>query len=245
MKRIIFLLDETIQVFRLGKTSNAKISKGGEQIIQTYTFSIDQFNFIRGCILTGQKPTIKSFFGLDAKNCFDCPFSVANGNGGCYTHKGMLYFGLISMLKSIVREFDHIDNIPTYNDEIGADIVQMSIGKYVRFGSYGEPSMHPLELVKLLTKASKSWTGYTHQYFRKPEYAEFLMASVHNARQAKTAADKFGYRSFVAASDVLGLNNMVQCPASKEAGYKSNCADCGLCSGTTGKGKKSIKILEH
>jgi hypothetical protein len=33
--------------------------------------------------------------------------------------------------------------------------------------------------------------------------------------------------------------------ASKEMGFKTNCAKCGLCSGTEGKGKKDIKILEH
>jgi hypothetical protein len=37
----------------------------------------------------------------------------------------------------------------------------------------------------------------------------------------------------------------VGCPASKEGGYKSNCATCGLCSGLLGKGKKDVKIIVH
>jgi hypothetical protein len=28
-------------------------------------------------------------------------------------------------------------------------------------------------------------------------------------------------------------------------GFKSNCSKCGLCSGTKGKGTKSVIILEH
>jgi len=38
---------------------------------------------------------------------------------------------------------------------------------------------------------------------------------------------------------------MVNCPASKEAGYKSTCSKCTLCSGTTGKGSKSVYIFNH
>ena len=73
------------------------------------------------------------------------------------------------------------------------------------------------------------------------------MASTHNERQAVSAKDNYDYRSFVAltelkASDIIQL---VQCPASKESGFKSNCSDCGLCSGTNGKGNKGVKILMH
>ena len=62
--------------------------------------------------------------------------------------------------------------------------------------------------------------------------------------QAKTANEKFGFRSFLAVKD----NNNVQaviCPASNESKADANCADCGLCSGVTGKGTKDVVILEH
>lgn len=244
MKRITFNLDNTIQVFRLGKTKNAKISDGKDQILESYIYSLDQFIAVQNAMVDGSKVGLKNFFSMDAKNCFDCPFSANSGNGGCYTHKGQQYMGMISMVKSVIREFNgHVDNIPAYSVEILAELVKMATGRYVRFGSYGEPSLHPLQLVEKLAEASKSWTGYTHQYFRKPEYADFFMASVHNAKQATTAAKKFNYRSFIAAKD--NDNSFVHCPASKEAGFKSNCSDCGLCSGNLGKGKKSIMILEH
>ena len=242
--RVTFKLDNTIQVFRLGKTTNKKITNG-DKLVQTYTFSADQFNYIKNGIDLNKKPIFKEFFALDAQNCFDCPFSVnANQGGKCYTHKVMQYSGFVSMLKSIVKEFENgLDSIPTFS-EVTEKIIKMSTNRYVRFGTYGEPSMHPIELVTSMANVAKSWTGYTHQYMRKPQYNKFFMASTHNQLQANTARDKFGYRSFIAVKDNSSITGII-CPASNEAGFKSNCADCGLCSGMVGKGKKDVVILEH
>jgi len=69
------------------------------------------------------------------------------------------------------------------------------------------------------------------------------MASVHTESEVDLA-DQVGFRSFLAKDKddpVVG----VQCPASKEANYKSTCEKCGLCSGILGKGKKSVSINEH
>jgi hypothetical protein len=68
------------------------------------------------------------------------------------------------------------------------------------------------------------------------------MASTHSVGQ-EMLARQLGYRSFVVTNK--SIDGLVSCPASKEMGYKSNCSKCGLCSGTEGKGKKSIVILEH
>jgi hypothetical protein len=93
-----------------------------------------------------------------------------------------------------------------------------------------------------ITLQAKNWTGYTHQWLRKPEYSAFLMASVHNESQAEFAK-KQGWRSFVATKQ--GIPGLVNCPASEEAGFKSTCSKCGLCSGLQGKGQKSVWILQH
>ena len=89
IERLVYFKDNTIQVFRLGKTTNAKISNGNEKIIQTYSFSEDQFTYVKETLEANQKLVLKGFFSNDAKNCFDCPFSINSGNGGCYTHKYM------------------------------------------------------------------------------------------------------------------------------------------------------------
>lgn len=244
MKRITFTKDQTVQVFRLGTTTNKKIADAKEKIVQTYTFSKDQFDYIANCLAKEEKPVFKTFFSLDAKNCFDCPFSMNSGGGGCYTHKVMQYSGFVSMLKSIVKEFGSYDAIPEFSNMINLDLGVMAKDRYVRFGTYGEPSMHPISTVGLMTKMAKNWTGYTHQWFKKPEFSKWFMASVHNAVQEQRAKETFGFRSFV-ATDNDDVSGMVHCPASKEMGFKSNCSKCGLCSGSTGKGNKSVLILEH
>lgn len=242
--RKTFQLGKTLQVFRYGKTTNAKISQGKENILQTYTFSVDQFEYVKSCLDNDTKTSFKDFFALDAANCFDCPFSSNSGTAKCYTHKFMQYSGFVSMIRSIVKEFGSLDSIPEYSIELGLDILELAKGKYVRFGSYGEPTMHPIELVQGVANVAKSWTGYTHQYIRKPEYNNWFMASTHNQLQANTAKEKFGFRSFLAVKD----NNNVQaviCPASKESKADANCSDCGLCSGVIGKGKRDVVIIEH
>ena len=85
---------------------------------------------------------------------------------------------------------------------------------------------------------------YTHQWNKvwALPYSKYFMASTHNKEETHKAKQK-KYRSFIAST--TGTEKAVTCPASAEAGFKSNCASCGLCSGTLGKGNKDIKILEH
>jgi len=146
------------------------------------------------------------------------------------------------MLKSIKNEFTTWDDVPAYDEFIGAVIVSMSAGKFIRFGTYGEPSLHPQELIEGMVSASQNWTGYTHQWTKKKELSKFFMASVHTSEEEQNASSE-GWRSYVATE--TKLSEYVNCPASKEAGYKSSCSKCGLCSGTEGKGNKSIYILNH
>lgn len=241
--RISARANNTLQVFKLGTTTNKKIAPKSEKIVQTYSYSKDQFEYVKDILASGAKVSMADFFSLDTANCFDCPFSKNSGNGKCYTHKYMQFSGFISMLKSIVKEFNTFESIPTFDTQKVSQIASICENKYVRFGSYGEPTLHPLDLVRKMVAVSKNWTGYTHQYFKNLDYGQFFMASVHNQSQAELAQKKFSYRSFVATKD--SNVKAIQCPASKEGGFKSNCSACGLCSGTNGKGKKDVVILEH
>ena len=237
MKRIIFRTDKALIVFRMDKTTNKKIATKKEKIVQTYSFSRDQFEIAK------ERTNMKTFFSADGSVCMDCPFSVNNGAklSACYTHKVMQYSGFLSTLRSIHKTHLNWESIPMLTDEISAKIISLCADKYVRFGTYGEPSLIPVNLVKSIVNVSKSHTGYTHQWAKKPEFAQFFMASVHNTF-GENIARKMGYRSFVATKN--SIKEFTQCPASKEAGFKSNCSKCGLCSGNR-KGTKSIVILEH
>ena len=47
MKRIVYKKDNTVQVFRLGTTSNDKIEADKKRkIVQSYTFSKDQYDHV-------------------------------------------------------------------------------------------------------------------------------------------------------------------------------------------------------
>jgi len=249
--RITFRIGENIVVLRHGKTSNKKIAQANENIVQTYTFSQAQYEYIYQCEKDSVKPIFSTFFSLDTANCGDCPFAANKAFnvtkiGKCYTHKVMQYSGFISMLKSINKQFDTFADIPTYEQaksDIAMYAVTKCMDKYVRFGTYGEPTVIPIDVIAVMADCAKSYTGYTHQWIKNKDYSQFFMASVHNESGA-TMALKFGYRSFIASKEDK-VPAAVICPASKEAGFKSTCALCGLCSGTAGKGKKDVVIIEH
>ena len=237
--RIVWMDTDNVFVIRKGTTTNSKIAPKGAKVVQTYTFSRDQVNRVRYCDMMGIKVTLKEFFALDASNCLDCPLSGNSGTGKCYTHKYMQFSGFLSMIRSINKE-----PIPTRLDaEMRATITKMCEGVYVRFGTYGEPSLLPIDLVGDMVLGASSWTGYTHQA-RKPwaqPFKAFYMASAHSDREAVSLT---GWRSFV-ARDKSETSEAVVCPASKESDYASNCAKCGLCSGMAGKGRKNVQIQLH
>lgn len=237
--RIIYKTNNVLHVFRSGNTSNLKIAAAKVEIIQTYHFSKDQFDLAN----SEQKFSMSDFFALDGSVCFDCPFAVSNGAKltACYTHKMNQYSGFLSSLRSI-RTTATWDEIPEFSAEIASQISELSAGKYIRFGTYGEPSLIPLDLVSSLCLVAKNWTGYTHQWGKKSEYSPYFMASCHSEGQANYARSK-GWRAFIAAKEAI--QNTINCPASEEAGFRSNCSKCGLCSGTNGKGQKNVYILEH
>lgn len=239
-KRIAWTDGRNTFVIRKGKTTNAKIAPANTPVVQTYTFSNEQIDYVKACDSAGCKVELKQFFALDAANCLDCPLSGNSGTGKCYTHKYMQFSGFLSMIRSLLKQGD----IPTRLDaEMRAEVCKWCEGTYVRFGTYGEPSLLPIDLVGDMVLGASSWTGYTHQARKQwaTAYKAFFMASAHSDREAISLT---GWRSFV-AHDRTQTSDAVQCPASKESDYASNCAKCGLCSGMAGKGRKNVKILIH
>ena len=237
--KLVFKHKNALHVITLGKTSNDKIEGDSKRkIVQTYTYSLKQYQLVLDSLASGLSIGMANFFNVADTNCLDCPF---NSYGKCYTHKFQQYCGFTSSLRSIAKTFGTIDNIPNYDSSMLTTLTKMSQGTYVRFGSYGEPSLHPIEIIEQMTNVCVNWTGYTHQY-TKENLGEFFMASTHNTEQTDIARN-LGYRSFVATENKLGY---VSCPASKESGYKANCSTCCLCSGTLGtKSTKNIEIILH
>jgi hypothetical protein len=119
-------------------------------------------------------------------------------------------------------------------------------GKRVRLGAYGDPAAVPFNVWEEVLAEVKAKTGYTHQWRTcDARFARFVMASC-DTPQDYVDAKNMGYRTFRvrAADEPLNIREIV-CPASKEAGYKTNCAACLACGGSSAKARVDIAIVAH
>jgi hypothetical protein len=174
------------------------------------------------------KPSDAVQNGDDASVCGECPhrplLAKINGVSPCYVNHGQAP-------NSIYRA--------TYPDT--------GINKRnapMRLGAWGDPAALPFEVVAGLVDGNH--TGYTHQWRTcDPRFKDLLMASV-DSRSEKIEASAMGWRTFrvMDRSDAEIMIGEIRCPASKEAGNLTQCADCGLCAGSTRKAK-DIAIINH
>ena len=85
-----FILNDVVHSIDIKKSATPKLAESSSRILQTYSFSINQ---------------IMNKSLIDDKDvCFNCPFSYNQNNGrsgGCYTHKGLLSFGLKSKMNRL------------------------------------------------------------------------------------------------------------------------------------------------
>lgn len=188
----------------------------------------------------------KSAMDNDEASCLDCPHSK-RGTRKCYVRKGNAEMGLKSKVNSLHTAFvnGRLNVLPI--DELASNEIANIQGKYVRLGAYGEPVLIGEANMIAITQAASSFTGYTHQW-RNPAYqwaSKYLMASVEN-EPLMNVAHRMGWRTFrvmdKSQSPIKGTE--ISCPASKEAGSVTTCNKCGLCKGTSSKGK-SISIILH
>ena len=113
-----------------------------------------------------------------------------------------------------------------------------------RFGSHGDPAAVPVSVWRRVVSGLNSWTGYTHQWRRAGYLADFLMASVESA-ESKREARKAGFRTFRVIRPAEQLQkDEILCPASPEAGRKTDCSRCGLCKGNASSAR-NVAIVAH
>ena len=132
VEKVVYVEGPNLFVIALAPSSNEKITESNASIIQTNTYSLEQWE-IANC---GRKITMREFFALDSSNCMDCPYSAKSGSGNCYTHKYQQYAGFLVQLRSIKRE-----HLTPFDEDKRTRILSLSEGRYVRFGTYGEPSI--------------------------------------------------------------------------------------------------------
>lgn len=199
-------------------------------------------------IRTDVSPVDAIHTGQDFSICGNCPHrgEIAPGKDGhatrnvkrsCYV---LVFQGPLNVFKHYTA--GKYPNASTY----GADLLE---GLNVRLGTYGDPAAVPFHVWESLLSKAGRCTGYTHQWresWCNPEFARYCMASADSPCEA-IAAQAMGYRSFrvgtLAESLVKGKEFL--CPASEQAGKKTNCAACLACGGNSSPNKASVFIPAH
>jgi len=131
-----------------------------------------------------------------------------------------------------------------YPDALPEMVAQIVAGRMVRLGTYGDPAAVPLPVWQALIARAAGHTGYSHQWRTLTEaWGRLLMASVDSVEDMDEAHER-GWRTFrVGAEPVRGAE--INCPASEEAGKRTQCVDCLLCMGTASRSPVSIQIAPH
>lgn len=179
--------------------------------------------------------------GADESICGACPHrgEIVNGknvNRSCYV-----------TIFQAPRNIHATANRGKYARVDAATGRALLAGRNVRLGAYGDPCAVPFEIWESLMQDAAQGTGYTHQWrVADPRFARYCMASADSALEGEESR-AMGYRSFRVGTKAESLVKGTEflCPASKEAGVKTNCAACLACGGTSSKNRASVYIPAH
>lgn len=167
--------------------------------------------------------------GSDSSICGDCRHRV----GSCYVE---IYRAPLT----IYRKY----KLGEYEAITGPVLRNLTAGKALRIGTYGDPAAVPLSIWNFFTERASHWTGYTHQWRLATTLQRFCMASVDNAAE-QAEATALGWRTFrVRTGGEPLLKSEFTCPASTEAGKVLTCQQCNSCDGSR-RQKGNPAILVH
>lgn len=181
--------------------------------------------------------------GADQSICGTCIHRGDKANGRtrtCYVNVGRSVEAVFGAFKRGRYARPGIDFDPSILSDLFA-------GSAFRMGTYGDPAAIPFGIWEAATEKAAAITGYTHQW-KHPVFERFkalCMASADSERD-HALAKAMGWRTFrVRAANAPVLPREVTCPASKEAGQKTICADCRACGGLWSKAKADVVIMAH
>ena len=184
--------------------------------------------------------------GADYAICGNCPHRGAPSsdpsrktaeNRSCYV---VLFQGPLGVYKGVQRGI-----YPTISGH--AAIAAIGASRTVRLGMYGDPAAVPSYVWDSLLSQCAGHMAYSHQSaiagadFR----SDIMMESAETETEARAAWAQ-GNRTFRVVASVADIvaGKEILCPASEEAGRKTNCNSCKLCGGASIKAK-SIAIPVH
>jgi hypothetical protein len=203
----------------------------------TNSSNIKTGNMVQTYILVdnGRSPVDNARDLLDASICGDCKHRRGLG-GACYVNLGQ---GARAVAAAIVA-----GNYPA--DILAAQ--SAAAGRMVRLGTYGDPAAVPANIWRSLLANAAGHTGYSHQWQTGKAGADIMalcMASADSAGE-RAAAKALGYRTFrVRAENEAAEAGEFICPASKEAGQKKLCGECGACDGGLNSRRADPVIIVH
>lgn len=117
-------------------------------------------------------------------------------------------------------------------------------GRMLRLGSYGEPVAVPHAVWAPALASCAGHTGYTHRWRTRAvaQWCGTLQASCDNSEDYgdAVAAGWGTFRVAVPGFDGDTLGSEFRCPAAKESGFKTTCAECKACNGSA-----QVVILSH
>jgi len=173
--------------------------------------------------------------GDDASICGECPHRPALG-GSCYVKT---FHAPLSVFRAYRRG--------AYAKATLEEAREAMAGRVVRLGSYGDPAAVPVAVWEAFTAKAKGWTGYTHQWRTAPDAFKPLCMASADSEAEGVEARAAGWRTFrVRTADEAVLPKVeFVCPASAEAGMKTDCATCRACMGTASKARVSPVIIAH
>jgi len=183
--------------------------------------------------------------GADASVCGDCKhrpiLAKASGEAPCYVQVG----------KSVLSVYGAYTRGRYARAGIDFDVKLLPVlfeGLAFRMGTYGDPTAIPYQIWRAATLKAAFVNGYVHQWMN-PKFAafKFLCMASADTDVEMAMAHGMGWRTFRVRDSIAPLVKGVEimCPASKEAGYKTDCASCKACGGLSAKAKVSIAILPH
>jgi hypothetical protein len=183
--------------------------------------------------------------GEDVSICGDCPHRGTAHDGATGTAKNRTCY--VTLCHAPLGKFKAFKrgSYPTITGH--AAIAAFGAGQMVRIGTYGDGAAVPAMIWDSLCQDAAGWTAYTHQNNcdGAATDASRYMTSAESLQDAKAAWGK-KERTFRIIADVSDLDkaNEILCPASEEAGRRTQCITCKLCSGASIKAK-SIAIVAH
>jgi hypothetical protein len=202
------------------KSRNAKTG----DMVQTYILADN-----------GKSPVESARTLEDAAICGACPHRRGLG-GSCYVNLGQ---GPRSVMDGIMRGI--------YPEGLG-QAAELSRGRMVRLGTYGDPAAVPVQIWETLLENARGHTGYTHQWktlsgMQGVRIMSLVMASADSPEDRAEAKGR-GYRTFrVRLSNQEPMPGEFICPASSEAGKRKTCAECGACNGGVNKARKADPVI--